>query len=113
VNSLQYDWCDLLPLAEFIYNNTPHNSTRVIPFFANKRYYSVLNWKFSKILSAKVLEVVKDWDSLNKYLNKYHKKHLKVTMERTTYFANLNQKPTPNWNVGDNIYLNTKNIKTK
>jgi hypothetical protein len=86
VNYLQYNWCDLLLLAEFTYNNTPHNSTRVIPFFANKEYHPVLNWKFSKIPSAKVFEVVKDWDSLNKYL----KEHLKVAMKRATYFANLN-----------------------
>jgi hypothetical protein len=109
VNYLQYDWCDLLPLAEFTYNNTPYDSTGVTPFFANKGYHPVLNWKFSKIPSAKVLEVVQDWDSLHKYL----KEHLKVAMESATYFANLNRRPTSNWNVGDNIYLNTKNIKTK
>jgi hypothetical protein len=34
-------------------------------------------------------------------------------MKNATYFANLNRRPTPNWNVGDNIYLNTKHIKTK
>jgi hypothetical protein len=109
VNYLQYNWCDLLPLAKFTYNNIPHDSTGVIPFFANKGYHPVLNWEFSKIPSAKLLEVAKDWDSLNEYL----KEHLKVVMERATYFANLNQRPTPNWNVGDNVYLNTKNIKTK
>jgi hypothetical protein len=53
VNYLQYDWCDLLPLAEFTYNNTPHDSTGVTPFFANKGYHPVLNWEFSKIPSWK------------------------------------------------------------
>ena len=109
VNYLQYDWYDLLPLAEFTYNNTPHDSTGVTPFFANKGYHPVLNWEFSKIPNAKVLEVAQDWDSLNKYL----REHLKVAMERATYFANQNRRPTPNWNVGDKVYLNTKNIKTK
>jgi hypothetical protein len=86
VNYLQYNWCDLLPLVEFTYNNTQHDSTGVTPFFANKGYHPVLNWEFSKIPSAKVLEVAQDWDSLNKYL----KEHLKVVMESVTYFANLN-----------------------
>ena len=31
----QDDWVDLLPLAEFTYNNSLHASTRVTPFFAN------------------------------------------------------------------------------
>ena len=99
----------MLPLAEFTYNNTPHDSTGVTPFFANKGYHPVLNWQFSRIPNAKVLEVAKDWDSLNDYLQE----HLKVAMERATYFANLNRRPTPNWNVSDKVYLNTKNIKTK
>jgi hypothetical protein len=33
MNYLQYNWCDLLPLAEFTYNNTLHDSTGVTPFF--------------------------------------------------------------------------------
>ena len=31
----QDDWHQLLPLAEFIYNNMQNASTRVSPFFAN------------------------------------------------------------------------------
>jgi hypothetical protein len=109
VNYLQYDWCDLLPLAEFTYNNTPHDSTGMTPFFANKGYHPVLNWEFSKIPNAKVLEVANDWQTLNDYL----KKHLEIAMEQATYFANMNRRPMPNWNVGDMVYLNTKSIKTK
>ncbi|CAD6970757.1 unnamed protein product, partial [Tilletia controversa] len=34
----QDDWADLLPLAEFTYNNTEHSTTSVSPFFANKGF---------------------------------------------------------------------------
>ena len=37
-NYQQTDWSDLLPLAEFAYNNTPNESTGISPFFANKGY---------------------------------------------------------------------------
>jgi hypothetical protein len=43
----------------------PHDSTSITPFFANKGYHPILNWQFSEIPNAKVLEVATDWDSLN------------------------------------------------
>jgi len=35
----QDNWSDLLPLAEFAYNNAPSVTTGVSPFFANKGYH--------------------------------------------------------------------------
>jgi len=41
-NYQQDNWSELLPLAEFAYNNAPSATTGVSPFFANKGYYSNL-----------------------------------------------------------------------
>ncbi|SPC62606.1 uncharacterized protein UHOD_11557 [Ustilago sp. UG-2017b] len=38
-NHLQTNWSDLLPLAEFSYNNPEHASTQLTPFFANYGYH--------------------------------------------------------------------------
>jgi len=38
-NYQQDNWSELLPLAEFAYNNTPSTTTGVSPFFVNKGYY--------------------------------------------------------------------------
>ena len=38
-NYQQDNWADLLPLAEFTYNNAPNTTTSVSPFFANKGYH--------------------------------------------------------------------------
>jgi len=35
----QDNWSELLPLAEFAYNNSPSATTGVTPFFANKGYH--------------------------------------------------------------------------
>ena len=38
-NYQQDNWSELLPLAEFAYNNAPNATTGVTPFFANKGYH--------------------------------------------------------------------------
>jgi hypothetical protein len=35
----QDDWHELLPYAEFVYNNTQNPSTQLTPFFANQGYH--------------------------------------------------------------------------
>src|SRR6202045_1336366 len=41
-NYLQDDWTSQLPFAEFVYNNPPHSTTGVSPFFVNKGYHPKL-----------------------------------------------------------------------
>ena len=38
-NYQQDNWSDLLPLAEFAYNNAPSVTTGISPFYANKGYH--------------------------------------------------------------------------
>ena len=42
-NYQQDNWSDLLPLAEFAYNNAPNATTGVTPFFTNKGYHPNLS----------------------------------------------------------------------
>ena len=37
-NYQQDNWSDLLPIAEFAYNNSVHSATQLTPFFANYGY---------------------------------------------------------------------------
>ena len=63
------NWSDLLPLAEFAYNNTPNMTTGVSSFFANKGY----NPNFSihlkcNLISAHARDFIVDLNELHQQL---------------------------------------------
>ena len=109
VNYLQDDWSELLPLAEFAYNNTPQDSIGMTPFFANKGYHPILNVDVAKVKGSKLLETAQDWASLNTYL----KEKLQESFDKAAMYYDNSKRITPRWKVGDMVYLNSKNIKTK
>ena len=63
------NWSDLLPLAEFAYNNTPNATTGVSPFFANKGYNPNLSiHPKHDLVSAHTHDFVVDLDELHQQL---------------------------------------------
>ena len=46
------DSIELLPYAEFCYNNTVHNSTKVTPFYANYGYNPRHNYPAVEVIST-------------------------------------------------------------
>jgi len=70
-NYQQDNWADLLPLAEFAYNNTPSATTGVSPFFANKGYHpSISVYPEHDMTSARARDYAVDLESLHQYLRK-------------------------------------------
>jgi len=68
-NYQQDNWLDLLPLAEFAYNNVPSTTTGVSPFFANKGYHPNLTvHPKCDLSSARAREYAVDLESLHEYL---------------------------------------------
>jgi len=47
-NYEQDNWVELLPLAEFAFNNAIHGSTRMTPFWADYHYHPVMQFKALK-----------------------------------------------------------------
>jgi len=68
-NYQQDNWADLLPLAEFAYNNAPSATTGVSPFFANKGYHpSISVYPERDMTSARARDYAVDLESLHQYL---------------------------------------------
>ena len=65
-NYQQDNWSELLPLAEFTYNNSPSATTGVTPFFANKGYHpNITVYPKHELASIKAREYVIDLEELH------------------------------------------------
>ena len=70
-NYQQDNWADLLPLAEFAYNNALSTTTRISPFFANKGYHPNISVHLERDLtSAHAREFAVNLDELHQELQK-------------------------------------------
>jgi len=68
-NYQQDNWLELLPLAEFAYNNAPSATTGVSPFFANKGYHpNLLVYLERDIASSRARDFIIDLDELQSTL---------------------------------------------
>ena len=109
INYQQDDWVDLLPIAEFAYNNTPHTATSVSPFFANKGFHPNLSIDLANLSSHSAQEVASDLKDLHAHLQT----QLATTIERYSADTANRRLPIPDFNVGDLVWLDARNIKTR
>jgi len=109
VNYQQDDWVDLLPLAEFAYNNTVHTATKQTPFFANYGYHPRFN--IEPPVSAEVpaaedqlakLQAIKDSLAIE----------IKFAQDHAKEFADKHRSTPPTFQKGDQVWLLRCNIKT-
>ena len=109
INYHQDNWVDLLPLAEFAYNNTIQDSTKQTPFFANSGHYprfdqfqlSTSKNPAAEDLAIPLLEIQKDM-----------KTKLLEAQERQKRNADKSRKQHPPIRVGDKVWLLRRNLKT-
>ena len=109
MNYQQDNWTSQLPLAEFIYNNTPHSATSVSLFFANKGYHPRLTISLEGIPMHKAHMVATDLETLHQHL----RDQLKVAKEAYLCFADRKREDMPDWKVGTKVWLDLHNVKTK
>ena len=104
-NYQQDNWAELLPLAEFAYNNTPSATTGVSPFFANKGYHpNIMVYPKCDLTSSQARDYAVDLHSLHQYLCEemaHTQKHYQGPADARHILA-------PDLKVGDNVYIKAK-----
>src|SRR5947207_11302307 len=107
----QDDWSQLLPLAEFVYNNSKNVSTGASPFYANYGYHPRANLKVQ--LSTGVGNPAAE-DLANRLRNVHKSLRSQLEAAQKTYKKKFDRhtKITPTFKPGDQVWLIRKNIKS-
>ena len=105
----QDNWSELLPLAEFAYNNAPNASTGVSPFFANKGYHPALDIHPERdVASLRAREYATNLQELHIYLAD----SIKLAQESYQVASDRHRIPPPPFNPGEEVFVLSKHIKT-
>jgi hypothetical protein len=108
----QDDWHDLLPFAEFVYNNTQSSSTLITPFFANYGYHPRCNLRVTASDSESINPTAEILVEKFKQLHSVLRSNLQTAQDRYKEHYDRHAQEPPVLNVGDMVWLNRKNIRT-
>ena len=108
-NYQQDNWKELLPLAEFAYNNAPSATTGISPFFANKGYHPNITVHPERDLSsARAKEFAVDLDELHQEL----RSQIAEAQKRYQGPADARRAPAPDFKVGDKVFVKAAHFRT-
>ena len=103
------NWCSLLPLAEFAFNNTLHTSTNCTPFYA----YTGHHPRFEFLTPSETLvPAAEDRVHKLKAIHEKLKEELEGAAKRQKKFADEHRKAAPTFQVGQKVWLDARNIRS-
>ena len=119
MNFHQDDWVDWLPLAEFAANNVVSETTGVSPFFANYGFHPQLGIEPTKPCPPNLSSVQKrQFYKANVVADRFEriltqlKALARLSSQRYEENANESRAEAPRYLVGEEVYINTRNMKT-
>ena len=108
-NYQQDNWFDLLPLAEFAYNNAPSATTGITPFYANKGDHpNITVHPECDLTSACTRNFVTDLNELHQEL----KQHIADAQHRYQGSADSQRLPAPDFNIGSQAFVKAQFFRT-
>jgi hypothetical protein len=109
VGERQDDWADLLPMAEFQYNNHIHASTQQTPFFLDSGHHPRMGFEPQQ---PSQLESVNEFTDRMKLALEEAKAALTKAKDDMARYYNQRRLPTPTHKPGDLVYLDASDIST-
>jgi len=108
-NYQQDKWSELLPLAEFAYNNAPSATTGVSPFFANKGYHPNISIHPERDLSSTLAhDYAIDLNELHLFLQE----EMSLAQKRYQGPADAHRIPAPDFKVGEQVFVKAKYFRS-
>jgi len=111
-NYQQDNWVELLPCVEFVYNNTESTSTKLTPFFACHGYhprYTLTAFDTSDSVNPTAETMLEQFQHIHKYL----RNNLQQGQDKYKEFHDRHVKQPPTFKVGDQVWLDRRNIRKK
>lgn len=109
-NYQQDNWAELLPMAEFCYNNTTHSSTNQTPFFALHGYHPRFSVHVPRVASSNPR--AKERLTVLRQTQEDLQFHIKSAQETQERYYNQHATPQPSLKPGDQVWLLRRHIKT-
>jgi transposase InsO family protein len=110
VGQRQDDWTDLLPLAEFQYNNHVHSSTQHPPFLLENGRLPRMGFEPRQPPSP--VESVNEFTERMKSTLEEAKSALTKSKDDMTRYYNQRRMAAPEYKPGDKVYLDASDIST-
>ncbi|SPC61574.1 uncharacterized protein UHOD_11610 [Ustilago sp. UG-2017b] len=111
-NHLQTNWSDLLPLAEFSYNNAEHASTQLTPFFANYGYHPRFSFDNTDSASPALFPAARSYTDQLEQLHEYVHGELDKANSQSAGQFDKHHLPSPQFQPGDRVWLSADNIRS-
>ena len=97
-------------MAKFAANNAVSKSSKITPFFANKGFYPRLSLDLSQLTSnQEAQDLAQHMNDIIKQL----RANLLMFQEAQKSAANIHRTLVPAYQVGDQVWLNSRNIRTQ
>jgi hypothetical protein len=99
------NWADFLAIAEFAYNNSPHETTRFTPFFVNKGYHPRIDYNpDSPYTSITAQQYAGDLNALHETVAE----HIKIANELYAEYANQKRIESPEFPDNSLVFVKSK-----
>ena len=108
----QGNWLDILPLAEFAYNNAKHSSTRMSPFFANYGLHPRCTLRVTPAGPGASNPSAEEITQKYRAIHDRAKEDLKHAQAKYKEFYDARHKEAPIFEPGDLVWLSRRNITT-
>ena len=109
-NYEQNNWSELLPMAEFSYNNSITTATGLSPFYANYGYHPETHWLVPRTSQNPAANTYAHW------LQEVHQQcleRLEGTRKQMGKHADPHRVEHPLYQIGDKVLINAKNMRTR